>query len=313
MIRPNVIPAATPAPWFPRTTLGLNVVKQRDQIYTSVPVRAAAPVQVTPPKPAAQAQEISTIARGSGTCPAGYTRVLGVCKPPGTVPTLPPTTCPTGQTLQNGKCVATVPTTCPTGQTLQNGKCVATVPTTCPTGESVQNGVCAPIVCPTGEELQGSTCVTLPPGACPTGQYPVAGVCSAYPGPPCPGGWVDADGNCVQLNAPAATDGTCPSGFELDSSGNCIATSNVQNPYSLYLPGSETGSDTGETPAATPTTCAAGQFMDSAGNCWPDTFMGWMEASTLITGVPNMEVVGGAAVAAVGLFLVIHAMRGKKR
>jgi hypothetical protein len=117
----------------------------------------------------------------------------------------------------------------------------------------------------------------------------------------------------VQLNAPAPVGGVCPSGFELDSSNNCVAVSNVSNPYSLYLPSSEIGSDTGQTPAVTPTTCATGQFMDAAGNCWPDTFMGWMEASTLITGVPNMEVVGGAAVAAVALFLAIHAMRGKKR
>jgi hypothetical protein len=49
----------------------------------------------------------------------------------------------------------------------------ATAPTTCPTGQELQGGQCVAITCPTGQELQGSTCVT--PAANETGQNQTQG------------------------------------------------------------------------------------------------------------------------------------------
>lgn len=90
-------------------------------------------------------------------------------------------TCPTGQTLVNGKCVVKE-ITCPTGQTLVNGKCVVTEPEEpiqCPPGEELMNGKCIvpepveeePIVCGKGTEMVNGVCQVIkedkkPGGAC---------------------------------------------------------------------------------------------------------------------------------------------------
>jgi hypothetical protein len=55
---------------------------------------------------------------------------------------VPPSTCPSGETLSGGQCVP--PSTCPSGETLSNGQCVP--PTTCPAGDSLSAGVCTPPV-----------------------------------------------------------------------------------------------------------------------------------------------------------------------
>jgi len=106
----------------------------------------------------------------------------------------------------------------------------------------------------------------------------------------------------------------CPTGWQIDSAGNCTEAGNETNPYSLYLPASDTASGSADTNPATPaaTACASGQFQDSAGACWPDTFSGWLEASTLFAGYPNYEVAGGAAAAALVLFLLMRRKAGRK-
>jgi len=151
----------------------------------------------------------------------------------------------------------------------------------------------------------------LPPGACPSGKYPVNGVCEAT-GTSCPSGYVDASGNCVPLSAPAASAGTCPTGYQIDSAGNCTPAGAEHNPYSLYLPAGDVAPGGTATPAtaAAVSACATGYFADNSGNCFPNTLQGWLQASTLITGVPNYEVAGGAvAVAIVGFLL----MSGKSK
>ena len=93
-----------------------------------------------------------------------------------------PITCPTGQTLVNGKCVVPEPKSCPTGQTLVNGKCIVSEPEkpiTCPPGEELINGKCIvpepdeePIVCGKGTEMVNGVCQVIkdvpkpPGGAC---------------------------------------------------------------------------------------------------------------------------------------------------
>ncbi len=97
------------------------------------------------------------------------------CTPP------PPPTCPTGDSLVNGKCVP--PTSCPSGTTLSGGVCVP--PTTCPSGESLLNGQCVPPSgCPTGEVASGGQCV--PPTTCPSGETLTGGQC--VPPTTCPSG-----------------------------------------------------------------------------------------------------------------------------
>lgn len=89
------------------------------------------------------------------------------CTPP------PPPTCPTGDTLVNGKCVP--PTSCPSGTTLSGGVCVP--PTTCPSGETLTGGQCVPpTTCPSGDTLTAAGC-TPPAIVPPPTVYPA--VCRA--------------------------------------------------------------------------------------------------------------------------------------
>jgi len=86
-----------------------------------------------------------------------------------------------------------------------------------------------------------------------------------------------------------------------------------RNPYSLYLPTSDTttGSPAATTPAATG--CPTGEFADSSGNCFPDTLMGWLQASTLWAGRPNYEVVGGVLGIGAVLFLAMRSGKSGKK
>jgi hypothetical protein len=195
--------------------------------------------------------------------------------------------------LVGGKCVTPVtPVTCTAPQVLVNGKCVTPAPT-CPTGYTFENGICVS---------------TTGPATCPAGEYPVNGVCEATP-VPCPGGYVDASGNCVPVNAPVPSNGVCPNGWQIDSAGNCTPAGSESNPYSLYLPSNDVPSP--DTNPAVPAGCATGDFQDLAGNCFPNTLVGWMEASTLVAGVPNYEIVGGAAAGALILFLMMSGNKTK--
>jgi hypothetical protein len=100
------------------------------------------------------------------TCPTGQSLVNGKC--------VPPTSCPSGQTLANGQCVP--PTSCPSGQTLANGQCVP--PTGCPNGQTLAHGQCVPpTVCPSGQTLASGQCV--PPTTCPAGETLTGSVCAA--------------------------------------------------------------------------------------------------------------------------------------
>jgi len=72
----------------------------------------------------------------------------------------PSTTCPTGQKLENGRCVNVVTpptpsTTCPAGQRLENNRCV----NICPTGQRFENNRCVSI-CPTGQRFDNNRCVS---------------------------------------------------------------------------------------------------------------------------------------------------------
>ena len=116
------------------------------------------------------------------TCPTGQTLVDGKCVPPTSCPSgyaltggvcVPPTSCPSGETLSGGKCVP--PTTCPSGEVLTGGQCVP--PTNCPSSETLVNGQCVPPTnCPSGEVLSGGQCV--PPTACPAGESLSGSVCA---------------------------------------------------------------------------------------------------------------------------------------
>jgi hypothetical protein len=168
------------------------------------------------------------------------------------------------------------------------------------------------VVCTGNDILVDGVCVAPGTVVCPTGQYPVNGVCVPVQ-TPCPGGFVDADGNCVQSNAPVAVGGACPSGWELDDAGNCVSVSDVSNPYSLYLPATDTNQGTADmNPLPSSAACAAGDFADSSGNCFPDTLQGWLQASTLWPGIPNLDVVGGALGVGVLALFLIHG-RGKAK
>lgn len=171
---------------------------------------------------------------------------------------------------------------------------------------------CPPISCPQGQTLQNGVCAAPGTVVCPQGEYPVAGVCVPVP-VPCPGGFVDADGNCIQSGAPTPINGTCPPSYALDSAGNCVSVQTDRNPYSLYLPTSDTttGSPAATTPAATG--CPTGEFADSSGNCFPDTLMGWLQASTLWAGRPNYEVVGGVLGIGAVLFLAMRSGKSGKK
>jgi hypothetical protein len=184
-----------------------------------------------------------------------------------------------------------------------------TPPGTCQPGYYPVNGVCEP---------------TTPPGTCQPGYYPVNGVCEPT-SVPCPGGTVDASGNCVPTGGPNPTNGTCPPGWQLDSAGHCTPAGSEANPYSLYLPPASNAVPAGATPAGT---CGTGFFTDSAGSCCangtpvdasgvcaptPNPILTWLEASTLIPGVPNYEVAGGALAALAAVFLLTHRSGGRKR
>ncbi|MCV0372238.1 MAG: hypothetical protein K5793_01605 [Nitrosarchaeum sp.] len=80
-----------------------------------------------------------------------------------------PLTCPSGQTLVNGKCIVPEPKeplTCPPGEELVNGKCIVPEPKeplTCPPGEELVNGMCIvpepeEPVCGPGTELVNGMC-----------------------------------------------------------------------------------------------------------------------------------------------------------
>jgi hypothetical protein len=324
MIRPNVVSDRRRHPWTPMTGLGVNMIRPYIPVHISVPLRVAPPIHITPPAPPKPAPKPVYVAPPAPPKPAPTKIVVAPTPTPQPAPrvTVPGSTTPPINSI--------VPHYFPVkpGSTTPATPIANPLPTPgtpgAPATPQLTPGMVTQIYCPAGYQSSAPngvppgqpapTCVpiTTTPGTCPSGEYPVDGVCTPT-AVPCPGGSVDAAGNCVPTGAPVPVGGVCPSGWEIDSANNCILTSNVNNPYSLYLPSSETGGDTGQTPALTPTTCATGQFMDSAGNCWPDTLAGWMEASTLIAGVPNMEVVGGGAVAAVALFLLIRSMGGKRR
>jgi hypothetical protein len=86
---------------------------------------------------------------------------------------VPPTSCPSGETLSNGKCVP--PTNCPSGESLVNGQCVP--PSGCPSGEVASGGQCVPPpTCPSGETLTGGQCV--PPTTCSSGDTLTAAGCT---------------------------------------------------------------------------------------------------------------------------------------
>jgi hypothetical protein len=144
------------------------------------------------------------------TCPTGDTLVNGKC--------VPPTSCPTGQTLTNGVCVP--PTSCPGGQVLSGGQCVP--PSTCPSDEVLSNGNCVPpTTCPGGQVLSGGQCV--PPTTCPSGQVLSGGQC--VPPTSCPSGQVLSGGQCVPPT-------TCPAGETL--TGSVCATTTIVPPPKTF-------------------------------------------------------------------------------
>jgi hypothetical protein len=315
VIRPNVISAPRHA-WddYARLSGGLGM-QIADPVHTGgggyrpiLVLPPAAPPKKTPPP------KVVIIAAPPPTHkPVPRVPVVPKKAPP--TPPKPAATCPSGQTLTNGKCVATVklpPITacpdiqidCPPPGTLVLG------PAPCYTPQS-----CKPLICPTGQTIVNGKCAQPGTVVCPSGQYPVNGVCVPVQ-TTCPGGFVDADGNCVQVGSPTPVGGACPSGWELDSSGNCISVSAVTNPYSLYLPASDmpgattSGDANPALPAATP--CATGQFADLNGACWPNGLEGWLEASTIFAGYPNMEVVGGALGIGVIILLALHGKKAKR-
>ncbi|HTP19930.1 MAG TPA: EB domain-containing protein [Solirubrobacteraceae bacterium] len=144
------------------------------------------------------------------TCPTGDTLVNGKC--------VPPTSCPAGETLTGGVCVP--PTSCPNGQTLVNGQCVP--PTSCPNGQVLSGGQCVPPTnCPGDQVLSGGKCV--PPTTCPSGQVLSGGQC--VPPTSCPSGQVLAGGQCVPPTA-------CPAGETL--TGNVCATTTFAPPPKTF-------------------------------------------------------------------------------
>src|ERR1700733_5427215 len=136
---------------------------------------------------------------------ATVTAPSGGCAPP------PPPTCPTGETLTNGKCVP--PTSCPSGETLTGGVCVP--PTSCPSGYTLTGGKCLPPTnCPSGDTIVGGQCV--PPTNCPSGDTLTGGQC--VPPTNCPSADTVVGGQCVPPT-------NCPSGDRL-TAGQCVPPTN---------------------------------------------------------------------------------------
>jgi hypothetical protein len=171
---------------------------------------------------------------------ATVTAPAGGCAPP------PPPTCPTGDTLTNGKCVP--PTSCPSGETLTGGVCVP--PTSCPSGQTLTGGKCVPPTsCPTGQTVVNGQCV--PPTNCPSGYTLSAGQC--VPPTNCPSGYTLSSGQCVPPT-------TCPSGYTL-SGGQCLPPTNCPSGDTLT---------NGQ--CVPPITCPAGDTA-TANGCTPPTIV----------------------------------------
>ncbi|MGY5146499.1 MAG: EB domain-containing protein [Candidatus Nitrosopumilus sp. bin_7KS] len=101
-----------------------------------------------------------------------------------------PITCPSGQTLVNGKCISSEPpVTCPSGQTLVNGKCMTPEPE-------------PPVTCPSGQELVNGKCMTPEPDepTCGAGTQLVNGICQVISAPPPP------DSGCLIATAAYGTE-----------------------------------------------------------------------------------------------------------
>jgi hypothetical protein len=165
-------------------------------------------------------RDVQTGGGGSGGSGGGRPRTCtnGATNPPTC------TTCPSGQSIINGRCTtpcsngatnAPTCTTCPSGQNLYNGSCVGRC-TVCPSNQTLLNGVCTNR-CPNGA-TNPPTCTT-----CPVNQALIGGICR----PVCTNG---------AINPPLCN--SCGTGFYLNSSNNCVA-----NPCGNTTPPSNYGAN----------------------------------------------------------------------
>ena len=175
-------------------------------------------------------QLVGTSCEDLPNCPDGQELTEGGCED--VVPA-----CPTGQErLADGTCGTPPPTSCPSGQRLVNGRCEV-IPT-CPQGqELLADGTCRerPPTCPEGERLENGRCVPIPPAGCPDGTYDVGdNIC-------CPNGSerIPGTGNCqiaceanevfnAQTNQ--CDPAPCPFG-QLTFGGECCVAPQVPNDF----------------------------------------------------------------------------------
>lgn len=207
------------------------------------------------------------------TCPTGQHLENGVC-----VADTVTKTCPAGQHLENGVCVKdVVAKTCPAGQHLEGGVCVADTKS-CPAGQHLENGICVtmPVTCPVGQHLENGECVedlmcgedmheengVCVPNklVCETGYHPENGKCVKDEDLMCGKGMHEEGGVCVPNNL------VCDPGFH-EENGVC-----VPNSIDKTCPvGKEWSEGLGKCVSSRVDVCPIGQHFDADGNCVPDT------------------------------------------
>jgi len=228
------------------------------------------------------------------TCASGqyWDSATSTCK---TTTTSPPpstttTTCPSGQHIYNGACVAD--STCPSGQywDYNTKTCATSTTTTCPSGQYYDSATktckttttspppSTTTTCPSGQYWNGTSCVTStttspPPSTtttCPSGQHIYNGACVADS--TCPSGQYWNGTSCVTstTSPPPSTTTTCPSGQYWN--GTSCVTSTTSPPPSTtttcpsgqYWNGTSCVTSTTSPPPSTTTTCPSGQHWDTS-------------------------------------------------
>ena len=143
----------------------------------------------------------NTSCSDGGQCPSGYeyNSQIGNCQAPAT--------CPSGGTVSNDTCYASVEHTCPSGYSYsnQNGDCESQPSIVCPSGSIYNTSLKECEISPSGGSCPDSfvlspdrtECYSNPTYKCPSGGTWNGTICSASVSERCPSGYVLANGICT--------------------------------------------------------------------------------------------------------------------